>query len=194
MPPFHPNAIVPVPHRRPPQRPDPSSRCESHPARARAGRAGHECRSARRRWSRRRPRSPTARARCPAGERVAHDRIDGHADRERVRQHDRRFDRAELADLRRSGELAERISNEYGAGNLVRRRRSLRAARSPSRQLDAVAFDDRRVTDAYARDVSDRIQRARRPTRRRQCRCPARGNATVPTSRSRSTRRRRSTG
>jgi hypothetical protein len=53
------------------------------------------------------------------GDRVADDGVNRHADAERIRQDDRRFDRAELRDLRRARQLAKRIADEHRAGDLV---------------------------------------------------------------------------
>ena len=81
---------------------------------------------------------------------------------ERVGQDDRRFDRAQLVDLRRAGQLAEGVADEDRAGHLVLKHvaavRQDRGHPGP----DAIAFDDRRVSDAHAVDVGDRIARAAR--------------------------------
>ena len=94
-------------------------------------------------------------------ERVAHDRIHRRADAERVGQDDRRLDRAELVDLRRAGELAERVADEHRPGHLVLKDVAAVRHDRGDAGAHAVALDDGRVPDAHARHVGDRVQRAR---------------------------------
>ena len=62
---------------------------------------------------------------------------------ERVGEDDRRFDRAELLDLRRAGELAEGVADEHRAGDLVLE--EIAAVRQDRRHAgaDGVALDER---------------------------------------------------
>ena len=121
MPPFQPNATVPVPAPTAPSSTAPLVRAVDRRrdvlARARAGRG---CRSA--------PPSlvsPTSALTertfslpgCASVQRTTAS--SAAPTRERVRQHDRRLDRAELLDLRRAGELAERVADEDRAGHLL---------------------------------------------------------------------------
>ena len=100
---------------------------------------------------------------APLGDRPGDDRLHGRADGERVRQHDRRLDRAELLHLRRSGKLPEGVPDEDRARHfLLKQVAAVREDRGDAR-ADVVALDDRRVPDADAGHVGDRVQRTRRP-------------------------------
>ena len=52
------------------------------------------------------------------GDRVADDSVNRDADAERVREDDRRFDGAELRDLRRARQLAKRIATNTAPATL----------------------------------------------------------------------------
>ncbi len=93
---------------------------------------------------------------------VAHDSIDGDTDGERIGEHDWGFDRAELGNLRRTGELAKRVADEDGAGDLLVEH--VPVVRHDGRHSGphGVAFDDRGVADPYAGDVRDGVERAGR--------------------------------
>jgi hypothetical protein len=95
-------------------------------------------------------------------DRVACDRVDRSADAQRVRQHDRCFNRAELGDLRRSRQLPKRVADEHGAGHLVLKH--VAAVRHDRRHAgaDAVALHDRGVADPDAVHVGNRVEWAGR--------------------------------
>jgi hypothetical protein len=80
---------------------------------------------------------------------------------QRVREDDRRFDRAELVDLSRAGELAERIPDEHSSQDLVSK--EIAGVRKDRRHAGAYAIapDDGRVAHAHAADVGDCVERPR---------------------------------
>src|SRR6266545_2168429 len=94
---------------------------------------------------------PAVRAMLRGDERIAHD-----PDRERVRDSDRRRKQARLADPLEPGQLAVSVQP-------VRRRKAWRAVGRGEDDGHAsahvLAFDERRVADADAGDVRDRVQR-----------------------------------
>ena len=102
-------------------------------------------------------------------ERPLHEPFDRGADAQRVGQRDRRFDRAELVDLRRAGELAERVADEHRARHLVLKHIAARAERSTVTPVRTSSPSiERGVPDAHAGDVGDRVERARREHARRE--------------------------
>jgi hypothetical protein len=107
-------------------------------------------------------------------DRVADHRIHARADAQRVGEHDRRLDRAELVHLRRSGELAERVANEHRAGDLLLKDVAAMGNDRRDAGAHAVAVDDRRVPHAHPVDVCDRVQQTGRMDARRdaQVACP----------------------
>ena len=92
-------------------------------------------------------------------ERPSDDGVERRADGERVREDDRRFDRAELFDLRRSRQLAERVAHEDRARHLFPKQ--IAAVRQDGRHPGAHGFgaDDGRVADGNPRDIGDGIER-----------------------------------
>ena len=150
MPPFQPKACVPVPA---PTLPS------CHRAGAWRPRGLHHVRrpdvqaadvvQSRRRWSRRPARSPTARRRCRTARASTARPLRPPRRRERVGQDDRRFDRAQLVDLRRSGELAERVADEHRARHLLLEHVAAVRHDRPSRRCGRVSPSiERGVTDA----------------------------------------------
>jgi hypothetical protein len=94
-------------------------------------------------------------------QRPPHRGLERRADRERVGQDDRRFDGSQFLHLSRSGELAKCVADEHRAGDLLAEQ--IAAVRQDRRHPgpDGVAGHDRRLTDADALDVGDRIERSR---------------------------------
>ena len=95
-------------------------------------------------------------------ERPADDRVDRGAYRERVRQNDGRFDRAEFLDLSRPGELAEGVPDKDGAGHLLLEQIAAMREDGGHAGANVVAFDNGGLPDAHAGDVGNRIQRTGR--------------------------------
>jgi hypothetical protein len=92
-------------------------------------------------------------------QRIGNHRLYRCADAQRVGQHDGRLDRAELLDLGRPGQLAEGVPHEHRPGHLVLEQVARVGQDRRHTGPDGVAFDDRRVPDADALDVGDRIER-----------------------------------
>src|SRR6185295_763394 len=95
-------------------------------------------------------------------DRVTRHRVDGGPDAQRVGEDDRRFDRAEFSDLRRSRQLAKCVADEHRTGDLVLK--DVAAVRNDRRDAgaDQLTLDNRGVADAHAFDVGDRVERSGR--------------------------------
>ena len=95
-------------------------------------------------------------------QRPSDDRLDRRADRQGVREDDRRLDRAELVHLRRARELAERVADEYRARHLLLKEISAVRQNRGDAGAHSVAFDNRRLSHRDAAHVGDGVQRTRR--------------------------------
>ena len=98
---------------------------------------------------------------------VTHEGVHRHAHAQGVGQNNRRFDRAELGHLRGSRQLAERVADEHGAGDLVLKYVAAVGNDSGDARAYVVAFDERCVSDTDAVHVGDRVERPRRQHARR---------------------------
>ncbi len=96
------------------------------------------------------------------GERPGHDGLDGGPHRERVREDDRRLDRAELAHLGGARQLPERVADEHGSRDLLLEEVPAVGQDGGDSGADVLALDERRLADADAGDVRDRVQGAGR--------------------------------
>src|SRR5262249_40800787 len=93
-------------------------------------------------------------------DRPPHERIERDTDTERVGEHDRRLDGAELVDLRGSRELAERVANEHRTRTFLAERVAAVRPDGGAAGAHSAALDDRGVPDEPAADVRDGVQRA----------------------------------
>ncbi len=95
------------------------------------------------------------------GKGVIDQRVGRGRHAERVGQHDRRFDIAQLRDLRGAGQLAEAVADVHGGRNLVLE--DVARVGQDGRHTGAyvVAFDQALLPDQHARHVGDRIPLAR---------------------------------
>jgi hypothetical protein len=93
-------------------------------------------------------------------ERPAHRALGNLSDGQRVRQQDRRFDFTELHDLGRAHELAEAVADDHCRRHLVLEHVAF--VRDDGRHAGAntIAFDDRAVADANATHIGDCVERA----------------------------------
>ncbi len=114
-------------------------------------------------------------------QRPLHQPFDRGADAQRVGQRDRRFDRAELVDLRRARELAEGVADEHRAGHLLLKHVAGVRHDDGHAGANGVAGDERRVADAHAGDIGDGVERA--PARTRPARARYRARADGPAAR-----------
>ena len=95
-------------------------------------------------------------------ERPLYEPFDGRADAQGIGERDRRFDGAELVDLGRTRELAERVADEHGAGHLVLKQVAAVWHDGRDTGANVVAGYDRGVTDLHAGHVSDGVECAGR--------------------------------
>ena len=163
IPPFQPNATVPVPA--------PTLPSATGPSDADVERRAHLLR-------RDRPRANVVER---AVIRFRHDRIDRphvrHSrllehpvdhrvgrlpDTERAREQDRRLELAELVQLGRSGDLAEAVSDVQRRGHAVGEQVPAVRQNRGHAGANVVALDHRRLPDAHAGDVGDRVEPAGR--------------------------------
>ena len=93
-------------------------------------------------------------------ERPPDESIHDRADTQRIGQRDRRFDRAELVNLRRSGELAEGVADKHRARHFVLEDVALMRHDDGHAGANAVTLVERQVTDGDAGDVGDRVLRS----------------------------------
>ena len=160
IPPFHPNACVPVPAPTDPSATGPSTalRIAAQNVLARDVQAADVVQAAVVRLADERVHAAHVRVGL-LRERPRHDRLERRSDAQRVGQDDRRLDRAELVDLSRAGELAERIADEHRSRDLVSKQ--IAGVRKDRRHTGAyaIAADDGRVTHAHAADVRDCVER-----------------------------------
>jgi hypothetical protein len=94
-----------------------------------------------------------------SGQCVGNHTLDRGADSQRVRQDDGRLDGAELAHLRRPGELAEGVADEHAARHLVEEQIAAMGHDGRDSGADRVALDQGDVADAHAGDVGDGVER-----------------------------------
>ena len=94
-------------------------------------------------------------------DRPGDDRLDRRSDAERVGQDDRALNCAQFVHLRGAGELAEGVADEHGPGHLVPEQVAGVRQDGGHARAHAVALDDRRVADADAGDIGNRVVGAR---------------------------------
>ena len=93
-------------------------------------------------------------------ERPAVDGLNGPTDRQRVGEHDRRFDLAELLHLRCTSELAEAVEHCQPGRQLVAAEIAVVRHDGRGAGAQALALDHRHLTDANAGHVGDGVERA----------------------------------